>query len=225
MSKKLFNLVFIGPPGGGKGTEIQLLQQKKYYKISTGDLLRNEANKGTALGKTIQKDMDAGNLIKDSIVTKLLDQELKQFDNGLIFDGYPRNLKQAKTLDKLLDNNDLQIDAIIHLDTPDDLIIKRITGRYVCKKCGATYNKFGVQPKKAGVCDVCKSTEFKVRSDDKLSVVKKRLKDYHNEAEKLLGYYDKQGIVYDVDGSHGDQMKTHKQVLEVFKQIKKDQKK
>ncbi len=221
MSKKLFNLVFIGPPGGGKGTEIQLLQKKKYIKISTGDLLRNEVSSGSKLGKSIQKDMDAGNLIKDSIVTKLLDQELKENDSGLIFDGYPRNLKQAKTLDRLLKKNDLEIDAVIHLDTPDDLIIKRITGRYVCKKCGATYNKFGVQPKKAGVCDVCKGTEFKVRSDDKLSVVKKRLRDYHKEADELLGYYDKQGIVYDIDGSSGDQMLTHKQVLKVFKELSK----
>jgi adenylate kinase len=221
MNKKLYNLVFIGPPGGGKGTEIQLLQQKKYYKISTGDLLRNEVTKGSKLGISIQKDMDAGKLIKDSIVTKLLDQELKEFNNGLIFDGYPRNLKQAKTLDKLLDKNDLQIDAVIHLDTPDALIIKRIAGRYVCKKCGATYNKYGVQPKKANVCDVCKGTEFKVRSDDKLSVVKKRLADYHKVADELLAYYDKQGIVYDIDGSSGDQILTHKQVLKVFTELKK----
>jgi len=221
MNKKLYNLVFIVPPGGGKGTEIQLLQQKKYYKISTGDLLRNEVTKGSKLGISIQKDMDAGKLIKDSIVTKLLDQELKEFNNGLIFDGYPRNLKQAKTLDKLLDKNDLQIDAVIHLDTPDALIIKRIAGRYVCKKCGATYNKYGVQPKKANVCDVCKGTEFKVRSDDKLSVVKKRLADYHKVADELLAYYDKQGIVYHIDGSSGDQILTHKQVLKVFRELKK----
>ena len=220
MSKKLFNLVFIGPPGGGKGTEIQLLQKKKYYKISTGDLLRNEISKGTALGKSIQKDMDEGKLIKDLIVTKLLDHELKEYNNGLIFDGYPRNIKQAKTLDKLLDKNNLTIDAVIHIDTPDKVIIERIVGRYICKKCGATYNKFGLNPKVEGVCDVCKGTEFKVRNDDKLSVVKKRLKDYHIEADALLGYYDKKGIVYDING--GNQIDNHKLVLKVFKELKKN---
>jgi adenylate kinase len=220
MSNKLFNLIFIGPPGGGKGTEIQLLQKKKYYKISTGDLLRNEVTKGTTLGKSLQKDMDEGKLIKDSIVTKLLDNELKEYNNGLIFDGYPRNIKQAKTLSKLLDKNNLTIDAVIHIDTPDKVIIERIVGRYICKKCGATYNKFGLNPKVEGICDVCKGTEFKVRNDDKLSVVKKRLKDYHIEADALLDYYDKKGIVYDING--GNQIDNHKLVLKVFKELKKN---
>jgi adenylate kinase len=219
MSTKLFNLIFIGPPGGGKGTEIQLLQKKKYYKISTGDLLRNEVTKNTTLGKNIQKDMDSGKLIKDSIVSKLLDNELKEYNNGLIFDGYPRNIKQAKTLDKLLNKNKLCIDAVIHIDTPDKVIIERIVGRYICKKCGATYNKFGLNPKVNGICDVCKGTEFIVRNDDKLSVVKKRLKDYHIEADALLDYYDKKGIVYNING--GNQVDNHKLVLKVFKELKK----
>ena len=114
----LLNLIFIGPPGGGKETEIQLLQKKKYYKISTGDLLRNEISKETKLAKSIQKDMDSGKLIKDSVVTKLINNELEEHDNGLIFDGYPRNIKQAKKLDKLLEEHELQIDAVIHIDTP-----------------------------------------------------------------------------------------------------------
>ena len=210
------NLIFIGPPGGGKGTEIQLLQQKKYYKISTGDLLRNEISKDTKLGKTIKKDMDDGKLIKDSIVTKLIDNELKEHSNRLIFDGYPRNIKQAKKLDQLLKENKLKIDAIIHIDTPDDLIIKRISGRYICKKCGATYNKYGVSPKKKGICDLCNGTEFKTRADDKISVVKKRLKDYHDEEKVLLGYYNKKNIVHRIDSSAGDQKITHKQVLKIL---------
>ena len=221
MSKKLFNLIFIGPPGGGKGTEIQLLQKKKYYKLSTGDLLRNEASKYTKIGKSIQKDMDSGKLIKDSVVTKLIENELENNDNGLIFDGYPRNTKQSKNLDKLLTKHNLKIDAVIHLDTPDELIIKRISGRFICKNCGATYNKFGVKPKKNGICDVCKGTEFKVRADDKLSVVKKRLSDYHKEEKELLDYYNKKNIVYKVDGSEGDQKITHKQVLNIFKKLVK----
>ena len=217
----LLNLIFIGPPGGGKGTEIQLLQKKKYYKISTGDLLRNEISKDTKLAKSIQKDMDSGKLIKDSVVTKLINNELEEHDNGLIFDGYPRNIKQAKKLDKLLEEHELQINAVIHIDTPDDLIIKRISGRYICKKCGATYNKYGVVPKKNGICDVCKCTEFKIRADDKLSVVKKRLKDYHDEEKVLLGYYNKKNIVHRIDASEGYQKITHKQVLKVLRNLNK----
>lgn len=221
MSKKLFNLVFIGPPGGGKGTEIQLLQQKKYLKISTGDLLRDEVTKETKLGKSIKKDMEAGKLIKDSIVTKLLDNMVKERDYGLIFDGFPRNIKQAKKLDSILKKNDIKIDAVIHLDTPDKLIISRIVGRYICKSCGASYNKKGVMPKKKGICDVCGGKEFKVREDDKLSVIKKRLNEYHTVAKELLEYYNKKGIVYSVSGKEGDQNITHKEVLAVFKKLKK----
>jgi adenylate kinase len=221
MSKKLFNLVFIGPPGGGKGTEIQLLQKKKYLKISTGDLLREEVSKETKLGMSIKKDMDTGKLIKDSIVTVLLDNMIKERDYGLIFDGYPRNIKQAKKLDSILKKNNIMIDAVIHLETPDKLIISRIVGRYICKKCGASYNKNGVQPKKKGICDVCGGKEFKVRDDDKLSVIKKRLKEYHIIAEELLEYYEKKGIVYNVSGKEGDQNITHKEVLDVFKKLKK----
>ena len=220
MSKKLFNLVFIGPPGGGKGTEIQLLQQKNYLKISTGDLLRNEVSKESKLGKTIKKAMETGEMIKDSIVTKLLNNMINERNYGLIFDGFPRNIKQAKKLDSILKKNNIKLDAVIHLDTPDDLIIKRIVGRYVCKKCGATYNKNGVQPKKKGICDVCSGTEFKVREDDKIDVVKKRLKEYHEVSKELLDYYEKKDMVYVASGKDGDQKKTHNDVLKIFKKLK-----
>lgn len=221
MSNKLYNLVFIGPPGGGKGTEIQLLQKKKYNKISSGDLLRNEISKESKLGKTIQNDMNNGILIKDSIVSKLIDNLLKEYNHGLIFDGFPRTIKQAKKLDKILKDNNIKLDAVLHLDTPDSLIIKRITGRYICKNCGATYNKFGVSPKKNGICDVCKGSVFITRPDDNIDVVKKRLKDYHEEEKELLDYYNKKNIVYRIDGSQGDQKITHKDVVKVFSILKK----
>lgn len=219
--KKLFNMVFIGPPGGGKGTEIQLLQQMGYFKVSTGDLLRDEVTKETTLGKSIKKDMESGKLIKDSIVTKLLDKKIKERNNGLIFDGYPRNIKQAKKLDSILKKNDIQLDVVFHLETSDKIIISRIAGRYICKKCGATYNKNGVQPKKKGICDVCGGKEFKVREDDKISVVKLRLKEYHEIEKELLDYYNKKNIVHKISGELGDQQITHKEALDVFKKLKK----
>lgn len=218
--KKMFNIVFIGPPGGGKGTEIQLLQQMGYFKVSTGDLLRDEVAKESTLGKSIKKDMDSGKLIKDSIVTKLLNNKIKETNNGLIFDGYPRNIKQAKKLDSILKKNDIKLDIVFHLETSDKVIINRIAGRYICKKCGATYNKNGVQPKKKGICDVCGGKEFKVREDDKISVVKSRLKEYHEIEKELLDYYNKKNIVYKISGELGDQQITHKEALEVFKKLK-----
>lgn len=214
-------MVFIGPPGGGKGTEIQLLQQMGYFKVSTGDLLRDEVTKETTLGKSIKKDMESGKLIKDSIVTKLLDKKIKERNNGLIFDGYPRNIKQAKKLDSILKKNDIQLDVVFHLETSDKIIINRIAGRYICKKCGATYNKNGVQPKKKGICDVCGGKEFKVREDDKISVVKSRLKEYHEIEKELLDYYNKKNIVYKISGELGDQQITHKEALAVFKKLNK----
>ena len=218
----MFNIVFIGPPGGGKGTEIQLLQQMGYFKVSTGDLLRDEVTKETILGKSIKKDMDSGKLIKDSIVTKLLNNKIKETNNGLIFDGYPRNIKQAKKLDSILKKNDIKLDIVFHLETSDKVIINRIAGRYICKKCGASYNKNGVQPKKKGICDVCSGKEFKVREDDKISVVKSRLKEYHEIEKELLDYYDKKNIVYKISGELGDQQITHKEALDVFKKLKKN---
>ena len=217
--EKLFNMIFIGPPGGGKGTEIQLLQQMGYYKVSTGDLLRDEVNKGSKLGLSIKKDMDSGNLIKDSIVNKLLNEKIKERNNGLIFDGYPRNVKQAKKLESILKKNKLQLDVVFHLQTSDKVIISRIAGRYICKKCGASYNKNGVQPKKEGICDVCGGKEFKVRDDDKISVVKKRLGEYHEIEKELLGYYSKKKLVHVVSGEEGDQQITHQEVLDVFNKL------
>lgn len=216
---KLFNMIFIGPPGGGKGTEIQLLQQMGYYKVSTGDLLRDEVNKGSKLGLSIKKDMDSGNLIKDSIVTKLLNEKIKERKNGLIFDGYPRNVEQAKKLDSILKKNKIKLDVVFHLQTSDKIIISRIAGRYICKKCGASYNKNGVQPKKQGICDVCGGKEFKVRDDDKISVVTKRLNEYHEIEKELLGYYSKKKLVHVVSGELGDQQITHQEVLDVFNKL------
>ena len=214
----MFNILFIGPPGGGKGTEIQLLQQQKYHKISTGDLLRNEITNETKLGKSIKRDMDNGKLISDEIVTKLLEKEIKQHKNGgIIFDGFPRTVKQAEKLDTLLKKNRLQLDVAINIDTSDKIITKRIVNRYSCKTCGATYNKYGVQPKKKGICDVCKGTTFFVRSDDTLEVVKKRLQEYRRNIVDLMNYYNKKNILYTVSGDSGDQYETHKQVKQVFK--------
>ena len=142
--RKKFNLLFFGPPGSGKGTEIQKLQEYGgYTKLSTGDMLRNEVDSGSRLGIRLKKIMDIGGLVSDNLVIKLIEIHLHKQKKGIIFDGFPRTLKQAKALTKLLKKNNIRLNGVIILDTPDDLIIKRITGRYICVNCGASYNKYG----------------------------------------------------------------------------------
>jgi adenylate kinase len=212
------NLIFFGPPGGGKGTEIQLLQKKGFIKLSTGDMLRKEVESESSLGKKLKSIMDKGELVSDTLVSKLIEKQLSK-KSGIIFDGYPRTIKQAKSLTKLLKSKNIDINGVIIINTPDDLIIKRISGRYICKKCGASYNKFGNQPKKEGICDVCGGKTFIQRSDDKKSVIKKRLNDYHQTSKEIIEYYRKKGLVYDIDASKGESKITHKMVLKVIKNL------
>ena len=217
---KKFNLLFFGPPGGGKGTEIQILQKRGgYIKLSTGDMLRSEVDSGSSLGKELKKIMDSGGLVSDNLVVKLIEKQIKKNKKGIIFDGFPRTLDQAKKLTTLLNKNKINLDAVIVIDTPDDLIVKRISGRYICKKCGASYNKYGNQPTNDGICDVCKGRQFIQRSDDKKEVILKRLKDYHTKSKDLIEYYNKKGLVHYVSGEKGDAKITHNQVLKILRNL------
>lgn len=220
-NERKFNLIFMGAPGSGKGTEIQILQQDGYIKISTGDLLRDEVSSGSKLGNQLKKIMDQGKLVSDDLVFKLISLELDKLKSkkGFILDGFPRTLDQATKLTKILEKNKLNIDAVIEIYTPDDLIINRISGRYVCTKCGASYNKNGNKPKKEGICDVCGNKEFKTRSDDTTDVVKKRLYTYHKEASDIIKYYKKKGIFHQVNGSSGEALITHQQVKNLIKEL------
>lgn len=202
------NLLFIGPPGGGKGTEIQILQQMGFTKLSTGDLIRNETEY-----KSIS---DKGDLVNDDVVNGLVEKALANRKDGVIFDGYPRNVQQAVTLDRLLQTVGMQLHRVIVVDTPDDLIIRRIAGRYVCKACGATYNKYGNKPRVDGVCDVCKGSEFFTRKDDEESVVMKRLEEYHRTSAELIGFYQSKSLVTRVSGACGDAAFTHHEVMSVL---------
>ena len=214
------NLIFFGPPGGGKGTEIQLLQKKGFIKLSTGDMLRKEVESKSKLGEKLKSIMDKGELVSDTLVSKLIEKELSQ-KSGIIFDGYPRTIKQAKKLTKLLNLKKISINGVIVINTPDNLIVKRISARYICKKCGASYNKLGNQPKKEGICDVCGGKTFIQRSDDKKSVIKNRLSEYHKTSKEILDYYRKKELIHDIDASEGEAKKTHKYVMKVIKDLSK----
>ncbi|VVU95399.1 Adenylate kinase [seawater metagenome] len=217
---KKFNIIFFGAPGSGKGTQIQKLLEDGYQTISTGDLLRKEVESGTKLGKELKKIMDAGKLVSDSLINKLMKKKIKELpEKGFILDGYPRTLDQAKALDKILKKNKKNIDVFIEIDTPHDLIIKRITDRIICKHCGATYNKTNAPPKKEGKCDHCGSEEFKTRSDDTEEVIRKRLETYVKEASSIIKFYKDKKIFSKVSGASGDPCITDMQVRQLLKNL------
>lgn len=215
----MYNIVFMGKSGSGKGTQINLMIKNGYHKISIGDILRNEIAKDTSLGKSVKKLLEKGKLISDDLVIKLLSKELDNHKTGIIFDGFPRTLNQAKKLEKILKKKNIKLDCVIEIDTPDSVILDRIRERYTCKKCGASYNKKGVQPKKEGICDVCGGKEFITRQDDEINVVKTRLKDYKKTSKDILNYYKKIELLYIVSGASGSQTETNEQVETVLRII------
>ncbi len=198
------NLVLLGPPGGGKGTQAKrLMDTFGLVQLSTGDMLRAAVSSGSEIGKKAKAVMDAGQLVSDDIVIAIIDERLDQADtqNGVIFDGFPRTVAQAEALDAMLVRKGRGLNAAIEVRVPDALLIERITGRYTCAKCGAGYHDKFQKPAKDGVCDKCGSTEFIRRADDNAETVTKRLDAYHAQTAPLLPYYEKKGILSVVDGT------------------------
>lgn len=198
------NIILMGPPGGGKGTQAKILQDKYgMVQLSTGDMLRSAVASGSEIGKRAKAVMEAGQLVSDEIVIGIIDERLDQPDakKGFILDGFPRTTAQAVALDALLTRKGLRLDAVIEIRVPDDFLVERITGRFSCAKCGAGYHDKFQRPKTGGVCDVCGATEFVRRADDNAETVKKRLDAYHAQTAPLLPYYQGKGILQVVDGT------------------------
>ncbi len=207
------NLILLGPPGAGKGTQAKRIVEKYGIpQISTGDMFREAVAKGTELGKKAKEYMDRGELVPDEIVIGIVRERLSQPDceKGFILDGFPRTIAQAEALDEMLDDMGRKIDAVINIVVPDEEIMKRIVYRRVCKECGAVYNLIYSPPKQDGVCDKC-GGELYQRDDDKEETVRERLRVYKEQTEPLINYYSQKEIIHDIDGT--------KDIEEVWKQI------
>jgi adenylate kinase len=197
------NLVLLGPPGAGKGTQAKRLQDLRgLFQLSTGDMLRAAVAAGTELGRKAGDIMERGELVPDDLVIGLIAERMDadKDGNGFILDGFPRTIGQAEALDRLLEARGKQIDRVVVLDVDDDKLVERITGRFTCAMCGEGYHDLYKRPKVEGVCDVCGGTTFTRRKDDTEEVVRARLKAYHEQTELLIGYYEEQGKVRSVDG-------------------------
>ncbi len=197
------NLVLLGPPGAGKGTQAKMLEERRgLVKLSTGDMLRAAVVAGTELGRQAGEIMERGELVPDLLVIGLIAERVDQDDDvpGFILDGFPRTIAQAEALDKLMAERGKTVDVAVEMRVDDEVLIERITGRFACASCGEGYHDPFKMPKVEGVCDRCGGTEFVRRKDDTEEVVRARLKAYHAQTKPLIHYYESQGKLRTVDG-------------------------
>jgi len=196
------NIILLGPPGAGKGTQAQrLMASRSMVQLSTGDMLRAAVKAGSPVGLQAKAVMDAGELVSDDIVSALIGERLDQgVGGGAIFDGYPRTAAQAASLDELLEARGMTLDHVIELEVDEAALIERVEGRYTCAKCGEGYHDRFKLPKVAGVCDVCGSTEFKRRPDDNAETVRTRMNEYRAKTAPILPIYQARGLVQRVNG-------------------------
>jgi adenylate kinase len=208
--------VLLGPPGAGKGTQaVKLVEKYGVPQISTGDIFRKNIKEGTELGKKAQEYMNSGQLVPDELVVDLVKDRLLQEDcaNGYLLDGFPRTIFQAEQLDKFLEEQGQKLDAVINFEVGYDALIARLTGRRICKKCGASFHIVNIPPKVEGVCDVC-GGELEQRKDDTVETAKKRIEVYEESTAPLIGYYTETGALKNFNAE-----KDHD---EVFKEIVKE---
>lgn len=194
-------MILLGPPGAGKGTQAANLSiALKIPHISTGDIFRANIKEGTELGLLAKSFIDAGKLVPDDITISIVESRLQNEDckTGFIMDGFPRTIPQAQMFDTMLQKFNTGVELVVNIMVPDDAVIKRISGRRMCS-CGMTYHIENNPPKKEGICDVCGNNLY-IRNDDSEQTVKERLKTYHDQTSPLIQYYQKKGLIVNIDG-------------------------
>lgn len=211
------NLVLIGPPGSGKGTIAKIIADNwNLEHVSAGDLLRAELRSDSELAGEIRDLMEQGQLVPDSVVTKLLANKIDELDQGrgMLLDGYPRNLSQADLLQELMESRKMELDHALHVMVPNDVIVERLSSRRVCTDCGATYSLSQYPPKEEGICDRC-GGELALRDDDKPETVRERLNVFESETKPVLQYYEDKGLLvrYDNSGSLNHAAEKLKEIL------------
>jgi len=196
------NIILIGPPGSGKGTQAKLLEEKYELKqLSSGDMLRAAVSEGTEIGAKAKSYMEAGELVPDELVVQIVADQVERLgDKGFILDGFPRNVHQAEVLDDMLKKAGRRIDRVLVIRVNDEDLVARIAGRYTCANCGEGYHDTFKQPEQEGICDKCGGREFTRRPDDNTETVRNRLAVYHEQTSPLIEYYEQQGKLHAIDG-------------------------
>ncbi len=208
------NIVLLGPPGAGKGTQAKLLSQELgLLHISTGDILRSAVEKGTPLGRKAKEYMERGELVPDDLIIALIEEVLPP-EGGVILDGFPRTTAQAEALEDLLKRKGLKLSAVVLFDLPDDLVVERLAGRRVCPRCGAVYHIRYSPPREDEICDRC-GTKLIQREDDREEVIRRRLAVYREQTAPLVEYYDRKGILIRLDAGR-DIEEVHRELLGIL---------